>query len=307
MNLTRHRHRFLLFCLTFFLCLNAEAQNGFTWKSLKPDKAPATQKVQVLGKQVSYYPLEKKESVTVTVQGPTTLRVLTRIEFGKSGGEKRYYLRYEREDGKKAVFRRSSTASSSAVLVSDNKVRLANSRSVFIKVPEGKHTYRFYVGSKASYKLYLRFYERGTEIASDVKNVAFSPTRFTAAVPVVVKEEEVTYYRLGTQDSIRIALIGPTTIQVLSRLEFDPTMITDQKFRIRVLEDGKEKQVFPLRSKPSEAAEYRGTSAKVLGRGAKFFIEVPKGKHEYRFEIVDNGRSALLRFFIPRKDLTNNS
>lgn len=307
MNLTRCHLRFFLFCLTFFLCLTAEAQNGFTWKSLKPEKAPSPQKVLVLGKQLSYYPLVKKEFITITVQGPTTLRVLSRIEFGKSGGEKRYYLRYEREDGKKATFRRSSTASSLAVLASDKNVRLANSRNVYIKVPEGKHTYRFYIGSKASYKLYLRFYERGAEIASDMQNVVFSPSRFTTAVPVVVKEEEVTYYRLGTQDSILISLIGPTTIQVLSRLEFDPTMITDQKFRIRVLEDGKEKQVFPLRSKPSEAAEYRGTSAKVLGKGAKFFIEVPKGKHEYRFEIVDNGRSALMRFFIPRKDLTNNS
>lgn len=297
-----------IIALVLILPLNkSRAENGFVWESFKPNKASSPIKVMVMGKRLNYYPLVKGSEILVTVEGPTRLRVISRIEFGKDvGGEKSYYLRALREDNKKEKFRRVSTASSSAVLADNPAVRLGVSRSAYIKVPAGKHTYRFYVGSKAAYRLYLRFYERKASVDTGAENVAFAPSKFTTSVPIVVKEEEIIYYRIGGKDSLKFSIIGPTTLKVISRLEFDPSMIAEQKFRIRVLEDGEEKHVYPLRSKPSEVAEYRELTTKIAGSGSKFFIEVPRGKHEYDFEVLDNGRNVLLRFFIPRKDLMNN-
>jgi hypothetical protein len=285
----------------------AEAQNGFTWKSFKPDKSPSRVKVAVMGKELNYYSVEKGQEILVTVEGPTQLKVLTRIEFGEeASGEKNYYLRYQRDGEKKYKFRRIATASPTAVLVDSPAIHLGSSRSIYLKVPSGKHTYRFYVGSKAAYRLYLRFYERTTKVESKPENVAFEPARFTSAVPLVIKEVETSYYRIGEQDSLKLSVIGPMSVKVLARLEFDPTMFTEQKFRIQVYEDGLVKQIYPLRSKQSEVAEYRDISTKVVGDAAKFFIEIPRGKHEYKFEVVDNNRTVLLRFYIPRDDLINN-
>jgi hypothetical protein len=284
-----------------------KAQNGFTWKSFKPDKSPARIKLSVMGKELNYYPLEKGQEILVTVEGPTRLKVLTRIEFGEeASGEKSYYLRYQRDGEKKYKFRRIATASPTAVLADSPAIHLGTSRSIYLKVPAGKHTYRFYVGSKAAYRLFLRFYERTTKVESKPENVAIEPVQFTSAVPLVLREDEVTYYRVGNQDSLKLSIIGPTTVKVLARLEFDPTMFAEQKFRIQVYEDGLIKQIYPLRSKQSEVAEYREISTKVVGNGAKFYIEIPRGKHEYKFEIVDNNRTVLLRFYIPRDDLINN-
>ena len=297
----------LLVAALLMIWLPASSQNGFVWKSFRPEKSPSSTKVLVMGKRLTYHPLKKGEEIYVTIEGPTRLRVLTRIEFGKeTGGEKSYYLRYERDDGKKGKFRRVTTASHTAVLADDQSIHLGSSRSIYLKVPAGKHTYRFYVGSKSSYRLYLRFYERTTEVSTKSDNVAFTPLNFTQSVPLIVKEEEVSYYRVGDNDSLTLSVIGPTTIKVLARLEFSPAMFSDQKFRVHVLEDGNEKRIYSLRSKPSEVAEYGVMSENVPGKGAVFFIEVPRGKHDYRFEILDNGRNALLRFFIPREDLSNN-
>jgi hypothetical protein len=298
----------LLLVLGSLLSAALAQQNGLSWGSLKPDKAPSPAKVLVTGKQLLYYPLEKGQEILVTVQGPTTLKVLSRLEFGiQNGGEKRYYLHYEREDGKKGKFRRSATSAAGAVLANDQNIRLGNSRDFFLKVPEGKHTYKFSLGAKASYKLYLRFYERSAQMTAGSQNVVFAPSQFTRPITLVIKEEETIYYRVGSQDSLKVSLIGPASLQVLARLEFDPTMINEQKFRVRVFEDGREKGVHALRSKPSEVTQYREKSDRLVGAAAKFFVEIPRGKHEYRFEIMDGGRSVLLRFLIPRKDLINNS
>ncbi len=303
-------HDKVIICVTLTALvgiLSAVAQNGFTWESFRPDKVPKAVKVLVMGKKLNYYPLVKGDEIYVNVEGPTRLRILTRIEFGENlGGEKSYYLRCERDDGKKNKYRRVTTAAASAVLADLPSTHLGTSRSVYIKVPPGKHTYRFYVGSKSNYRLYLRFYERVSTINPNTDNVAFTPSMYTTDVPLIINEEEVLYYRSGHQDSVRLSVIGPTTIKVLARLEFDPTMIADQKFRIHVLEDGTEKHIYPLRSEPSEVAEYREISETIVGKGAKFFIEVPRGKHDYCFKIIDNGRNVLLRFYIPSEDLNNN-
>ncbi|MBU0519786.1 hypothetical protein KJ564_12720 [bacterium] len=285
----------------------ASAQTGFVWDSIKPAKAPSGVKALVMGKELTYYPLEKGKEIVITVTGPTRLKVLSRIEFGEEkSGEKSYYLRYELDGKGNTKFRRVATASATAVLAEKRAIHLGTAQNVYIKVPDGKHTYRFYVGSKSTYRLFCRFYERSAAVETESDNIALTPARFTTVIPIIVKEDEASYFRIGSQDSVELSVIGPTTIKVLSRLEHNPAMFANEKFRIRVFEDTIEKQTYPLRSAPSEVAEYGYVTDTVLGKGAKFFIEVPKGKHLYRFEVIDNGRNALLRFFIPQKDLNNN-
>lgn len=287
--------------------VSTSAQNSLVWKAIKPTLSPKPVQVVVMGRELNYYPLEKDKNIEVTLQGPTTLRVLSRLEFAADeSGEKRYYLHYQNDGGSKSDFSLSTTLAANATLLGQSQVRLGTSRSEYIEVPEGKHVYRFSAGGKATYRLYLRFYVQSAESSAEAVTVAFAPSQFTTLVTLAVKENELPYYRLGQQDSVKLSVIGPTTLEVLARLEFDPTMVTDQKFRLKTFEDGLEKQVFSLRSKPSGIAEYSTQSDKIAGQAAKFYVEIPRGKHDYTFEIVDDGRSALLRFYIPKKDLTNN-
>jgi hypothetical protein len=283
------------------------AQNQTVWLPIKPDKAPQPVKVMVRGRQLNYYPLDKGVTIELTVQGPETLRVLSRVEFDRdTTDEKSYYVRYERGDGKKGHIGCKATATAGAILADSQSVHLGNARNAYIEVSAGQHIYKFSQESKDKDRLYLRFYHPTTDMEAQSQNVVFTPTKYTAAVNLIIKEERSMYYRVGPQDSLNVSVIGPTTMQVHTRLEFDATMVTDQKFLIRVYEDGRPKQIIPFRSQPSEIADYQGRSDKIAGKADKLFVEVPHGKHEYTFEILNDGHSALLRFFIPRKALTNN-
>ncbi|MCX6641620.1 MAG: hypothetical protein NTW14_14240 [bacterium] len=296
----------------FFICLAALAPNGWAqnrmiWNPIKPDKAATAAQVMVIGKRLTYYPLDKDSDITLSISGPTQLRVISRIDFSnQTGGEKSYYLRYEREDGEKKAFRRVATNSERVVLAENTANHLSNSRILLVDVPQGNHTYRFFVGEKATYRLYMRFYTPTAVVEKDSSTVAYVPEKYTTAVPLVINKKPTTYYRLGDQDSLKLTVIGPAQITVLARLEFDNPMLTAKKFRIRVLEDNQEKKTFSLKSWASTTAEYRDKNTKVVGKAARFIIDVPRGKHEYRFQIPNNGHSVLLRFYIPRKALQNN-
>jgi hypothetical protein len=300
------RGALLLVLLTGF-SLAANSQNQMYWSSLKPDKASTPVKILLLNQQLDYYPLERNGEILLSLQGPTTLRVHSRLEYtGGSSEEKRYFVRYAREDGKEGNFLRNTTPDKAPAILEQPKTVLGSARNLYLKVPPGKHTYRFFLGDKDYYKLYVRFYERATALAPPSENINFEPYDYTSLVPIAVKEKESEYYRVGRVDSVRLVIIGPTTLQVFSRLEFDSTMVTDQKYRLKVFEDKSEKQVFDLTSRPSDLAQYREASSLMAGQAAKVYVEVPKGKHEYYFQVIDKGRSALLRFSIPRKALKNN-
>ena len=307
MNLSGMTRRLIMVIGAALTWQAATAQNASMWLPLKPDQAPPPVKVLVQGRLLNYYPLDQGATLELTVQGPETLRVLSRVEFGRdSTDEKSYYVRYERGDGKKGHIGCKATATAGAILADSQSVHLGNARIAYIEVPSGQHSYRFSRESKDKEKLYFRFYVQSSDMEAQSQNVIFTPAKYTAAVNLIVKEEQSTYYRVGPQDSVTVSLIGPTTMQVLSRLEFDATMVADQKFLIRVYEDGKPKQIIPFRSQPSDIADYQGRSDKIAGKADKLFVEVPRGKHEYAFEIINDGHSALMRFFIPRKALANN-
>jgi hypothetical protein len=261
----------------------------------------------VKDKPLLYYPLDKGQTIEIVVQGPTTLRVLSRLEFGpNTKGDKRYEYSYENDEGQKGDFQHTVTAAEAAVLSLKSEVHLGNGRNVYLKIPKGKHTYKFSLSTKALDRVYLRFYGPISDVANESGKVNFQPTKYSSAVSLMVKEQEAIYYRIGPQDSLTLSVIGPTTLEALSRLEFDPSMVTDQRFRVRVLEDGKEKQIISLHSGPSQQVDYKDKSDKIAGRAARLYVEVPRGKHDYSFQILESGYTTLMRFSIPRKDLANN-
>jgi hypothetical protein len=285
----------------------ALAQKDQSWVSMRPIKAPQGQSVLIKDKPLLYYPLEKGQTIEIIVQGPTTLRVLSRLEFGtNTKGEKRYEYSYESDEGHKGDFQHVVSATGGVVLSLKPEVHLGNGRNVYLKIPEGKHTYKFTLAKGAAERIFLRFYGPISDVAELGGSVVFQPARSTNSVSLIINEQETVYYRIGPKDSLTVSVIGPTTLEALCRLEFDASMTTDQRFRVRVLENGIEKKIISLHSGPSQAAEYKDKSDKIAGRAARLFVEVPRGKHDFTFEVLDNNFSILMRFSIPRKDLVNN-
>jgi hypothetical protein len=305
----RPRNILLTFALLLVACCSTllMAQNRTSWSALKPEKSPSAVQVLIAGKRLPYYPLQQADDISLTIQGPTTLRLLTRIDFGNAtGGEKSYYIRYEREGGEKKALRRVA-ANSDKVVLADNKSNyLSNSSYTVIDVPSGKQNYRFFVKDNASYKLYYRFFAPRTYSENDSSTVVFTPVKYTTTVPLLVKQKEHTYYRVGKQDSLKISVIGPARITVMTRLELEMPLLTAQKFRVQVFEDNQDKHTYSLKSWTSSNTEYKDKSTKVVGKAAKLYLDVPRGKHEYTFKLPDNNRSVLFRFYIPKKALGNN-
>lgn len=270
------------------------------------DPVTTDSKVEVLvsGKLREYYLLEEGTRIEVQVKGPSRLKILSRVVLAASEDSADYsYLALRKKSRKALTFAHSSHLNDKVAFAGEIEGSLGASRTKIIDVQRGEQTYTFYLPKDTKRKVVLRFaletsaFTRGTQV------VAMTPNVFTKEVDVVSREEAATYYRIGSGYEVALDIIGPATLKVMSRIEFDQNMNGKQKWKVRVLEDNKVKGTYSLSGRRSQITAYRDLSSLVPSKAEVFYVEVPAGKHRYEFILPDNHRTVLMKFLLPKRQL----
>ncbi|MFN3820696.1 MAG: hypothetical protein ACK4OO_00055 [bacterium] len=301
------------------------AQN---WKNLKPSNDVGTVKMTVKGKDFYYYPLSAKEWLKFEVEGPTRIKVVTRAQVPARTSVRTYHIIGKR-DNKKNYYLTRSTKPSDKVEPFTKGIAIGESRSIYFKVPKGKHIYEFSVPKDQSDPVWIRVLGERKKIKSQTPSkvqtkpksassantsprkssgkeyVGFAPLNGAEEVEVVVKEEIFTYHRATADRVVEVEIIGPAELKVVSRLEIKPSMRGTVSYRVKVEKNGQTVATYPFKAKPSGVASYKMPTSTILSRGDTFILKVPEGKHRYRVFTPDPDTSILVKFYIPRQNLGN--
>ncbi|MBU1636329.1 hypothetical protein KKC97_01515 [bacterium] len=281
------------------------AQSGFQYR--KPSSFDEDIQLIISGKTRHYFVLDQDSHVEVTVKGPSKLKVMSRLVLADKQESGDYQFIYQLDDSKKLKTVSHKTVLSDKVEYKDShEGGVSVLRKRIIDVPRGSHTYRFSLPVDSKHTLFMRFSQKTNEFTGGTPVVAMTPFQYTTSVDLVSREESYTYYRVSDKDRVVLKLVGPATMKVLSRIEFDSQMQGKQKWKIQLLEDGSEKRVYNLSATKSEVNAYREEIDLVPSHAEIFFIEIPKGEHVYEFKLPENHRSAILRFLLPESQLDGN-
>ena len=288
------------------LVMVSTPHHGLTagWRLAKPKNEKAA-KLEVSGKERLYWALSTKTTVTVKVKGPGSLKVITRpVVMGK---EVVYSYQVLRDDQKRYHIARTARPGKNVKNPSRAGEVIGSDRSATFKIPEGEHTFAFSLPEGSSEDVYARFLVRGkNQLPANTDYIAFLPQKYGDEVRIFVKEQEYIYHRCDANHPIDLERIGPTTIKVVSRLEFDPAMSGGRRpYRLQVLQGDKIIQTRAFKASLSGAASYVASSRNVIGRGDTFQIDVPAGRQRFRITTPDSDTSVLLRFYLPQRDLGN--
>lgn len=275
---------------------------GFNF--IEPAAFDAKHEVLVSGKLREYYLLDEGGRIDVQVKGPSRLKVLSRVVLPANVDSVEYsYLALRKKSRKALTFDHSSRVTDKVGFAGEMEGAVGLSRSKIIDVPRGEQAYTFYLPKDAKYKVLLRFAVETNAFTRGTSVVPMTPNVFSKEIDLVAREEAATYYRIGTGYDVTLELIGPATLKVLSRIEFDQNMNGKQKWKVRVLEDGKVKGTYSLSGRRSQVTTYRELSSLVPSKAEVFYVEVPKGKHRYEFVLPDNHRTVLMKFLLPKGQL----
>ncbi|MBC8491888.1 MAG: hypothetical protein H8D42_04950 [Candidatus Marinimicrobia bacterium] len=290
-----------------FLISVAPGWGKSNFSFLKPDKYGKLIKIQIKGKDRTYYKLDKSHPIEVTVEGPTRLKVCSRLDMQDYKKDQKVdYKIFCKIDNDDTHYTRSAVHSPGIKFSKSNNGQIGGSEVFTLDIAPGKHKIKLFFDKKNKQIAYIRLLKEGNKSTSSVERVAMHPQKFTKQVKILVKENEYDYYRIGSADSLSLKLIGPCTLKVLSRLEYNVTMNGGKKYRIAVYEDGKLKNTFLKSTKLSESAVYADKKSDLqLSQGDDFYVEVPEGEHIYTFQVKDDGRNLLFKFYLPVDDLNN--
>lgn len=110
----------------------------------------------------------------------------------------------------------------------------------------------------------------------------------------VVKRVEQEYYYITQNQPMEISVTGPEWIRVYTRLLWHNDMTTSQSYKLLLKEQDSEK-LLSFTSEMSSSA--LGAQKQKYSKWRSFYLEVPKGKTDYKFTLLEaKSETVAIRF-----------
>ncbi len=297
--------RTLLILLVTFISLNgAMSQTGKKTHLLIPTNNKKKVTTVVSGKTRNYYALDSTNASVIYLRGPGKLRVITRGRFGFDNNDYlNYGVLYSVDGGKTQKFKVKGVGRSKKSGYKNGSLGVpAQSRSFEINLTRGYHSIEFKLKDNFN-KVAARYIFTPIK-ASKKEWISYSPSESIKPVELIIKEDIVKYYRFSMQKPLKIDVNGPTELRILSRIENHYHMTGKINYRIQIIEKDNILNTFQLSSKRSQITTYKKDSTLVPGKAREFAIEVPRGRHQYKIKLLEEGKSTILgRVLIPKSDI----
>jgi len=279
----------------------AQVSAAADWKSFRPADHSAKISISVEGKERTYYHFTVDEPLTFSVEGPTRVKILTRVRVPNDRETVEYGVSISRDGVHVETVEKEAYPKESAFYVAFMNFRPGVIRRIYIDVPTGRHGYELRAVGGPSVD--ARLFESAR---SKPSLVSIAPRDYDSVETLYYRDKELTYYLMTKDALVVLDVIGPTSIKVNTRMLYDATMLSKQTYIVGVRAPGAPEDLYKIDGEPSQTVVLRDRSDVIPGALRHFVLEVPKGAHTYEFRLVDAAAGGLaVKFYIPRGDLTN--
>ncbi|HSD63170.1 MAG TPA: hypothetical protein VLB50_05200 [Ignavibacteriaceae bacterium] len=252
------------------------------------------------GKNRVYYPVKQNEPSIILVTGPGKLTVKTRSSVSNNENRTTYTIYYN-IDGSRDIEVNFKDIDASKKNNNTNYT-FSTIQDIVIELGPGEHTLNFRA-KDAGHNIIARYlYSKLRD--KKLNWVMLSPSPANEPVDLVSHENVIHYYRFSEKRPLKIKIIGPTLLRVLTRFENHYSMKGSINYRLQLKEDGKVLHTYLLSSSFSDITTYKNNNKLIPGKAREFYIEVPRGKHTYTITPMDKDKNTILaRVLFPKKDV----
>ena len=279
----------------------AQVSAAADWKSFRPADYSAKVRISVDDKTLTYYHFTADEPLTFSVEGPTRVKILTRVRVPNDRETVEYGVSISRDGVHVETLEKEAYAKESAFYVAFLSFRPGVIRRIYIDVPTGRHGYQ--LTAVGGHSVDARLFESAESRPS---RVSIAPRDYDSVETLYYRDKELTYYLMTKDAVVVLDVIGPTSVKVNTRLLYDATMLGRQTYIVGVRAPGAPEDLYKIDGGPSQTVVCRDRDDVIPGALRYFMLEVPNGAHTYEFRLVDAAAGGLaVKFYIPRGDLTN--
>ncbi len=182
--------------------------------------------------ELSYYFVVRDQALEFEAEGPTWLRVYTRLWWPEGqDGKLEYSLSlWQNEVERPLEFETELSKSSYGA----GTHKLGKWRSFYIQVPKGRNPYRLVLNDAPAGTVAVRFSFQNPK--------SWNPVVLSGLDELLLAESEdtVSFYCLERGSPAALGISGPCRVRVRIRLNYEPSMVGAQNFVLTVREQGKE-------------------------------------------------------------------
>lgn len=252
------------------------------------------------GKNRVYYPVKQSDPSIILVTGPGKLTVKTRGSVSKNENKTTYSIYYNVDgSGDVEVNFKDIDATKK---INNTFYTFSTIRDIVIELGPGEHTLNFRAKDAGHYIIARYLYSKLKD--KKLNWVMLSPSPANEPIDLVSHENVIHYYRFSEKKPLKIKIIGPTILRVLTRFENHYSMKGSINYRLQLKEDGKVLHTYLLSSSFSDITTYKNNNKLIPGKAREFYIEVPRGKHTYTITPMDKDKNTILaRVLFPKRDV----
>ena len=292
---------FAMVALTLIVAdTDSSEATAHSWESRVPSSFIERVILNAYDKEFIYYGFDARTPLIFDVEGPTQVRVLTRLRY-VSGmeGEQAYEVAVF-EDGverKRTLHRTRTSKKASYVGFSDGGVGKAMRTDVAVD-DTGRHTFEVRLTKGSGERVEARIFTLK-------EKVEITPVDYSESMTAFLSESrERTYYLLTPEHPVTVRVQGPTRLDLDARLDYEPGMGGKQMYVLKVLQDGEMLKSFHVESVRSSTVTYEERPTIIPGAAKTIEIDVPEGRHIYEFHLPNEQFNGVaLRFRIPAADV----
>jgi hypothetical protein len=278
---------------------NSIAAKKSRYRAFTPSGAGKSVFVKSGARQYKYFIVEKGASFGFDVTGPTTVRIRTRAELKPDVKNPNYEIQVW--EGDNMVTGRKVKTGPSKLLVDNKNIGVA--RTVFVKVPRGRHSYRLWMTSDKIDNYYVKFY-RIRKTTKQSKFGAIKPYQFNREVLLLSGKNAISYYLVNNDGGVSLSVVGPTELKIYCHAAYSQSMKGRTKYTLAMYEDDGQVAQFPGAVTMSSTMQFKDLNDFVPSTLSTHVFKVPDGKHIYVFKEVESASPNLaVRFKISKVGL----
>lgn len=252
------------------------------------EKIPGSTPVTVLVREKPrvYFRVTSNAPLAVPIDGPARVRVVSRVECATAGVVT--YRVMAAEAGSMLDHLDTESSASPDVRLEKGNTPLGKSRRLTFDLPEGRHRVTFSLTGASAALLRIQ-----TSAGSAPQPmVSLTPVAAERSVNVAEGEKLIPYYTVVPGKPVRIRVVGPTALELSTRLDFDATMRGTQAYRLRLSEQGKTLREVEIKTTKAVAASYEKVRDRVPSKLDITRLQIPDGTHEIAVELLQPARGT---------------
>lgn len=280
------------------------AARGPSWDPIERVEGVGAVVVEVNSRSRVYFPVTAAAPLRLSLAGPARLRVVSRAEIpAGSSGAVSYSVRVE-SDGKRIGEVTTASSPAPGAKRKDGRGALCKSRTLLVEIPAGTH--RVTIRAEGTASVLARLLVASPNRPREAKMISLTPVDARGSVTVVEGEKMIPYYTTRAGSPVRFRVIGPTKVELSSRLDFDATMRGSQRYRLALRVTGAADREESFTTTKALGATYAEVKDRLPSKLDRVVVAVAEGSHEVVVELLGpKSGAAQVHLRIPEPSVGN--